>query len=160
MMKRNLLVATEFETVMYCYRSFSMNVLATPKNFILQRFMDTEFDMFRVINREDSDKLELRSNVHGSTYIDKKQIRDSFELNRNFVIHLINSDIKIVIPKPNFEWLFGTGREENKWTPTKSELGHTLLEFNDNFKSKFTVDKISYVQHPRIRHMDECYPLT
>lgn len=152
-MKRNILVASEFEMVQDCYRSFSINILATPKNFIIRHFIESEYNTFRVINREDSDMIELRSHVLGSSYVDKKSMRAAFDLNKHFVMVLKNSNHKIVIPKPNLEWLFGTGREDIKWNPVYEKMGQFNLEFEDDFKSTFIMSQLAYFKHPRVQDM-------
>jgi hypothetical protein len=157
-MKRNILVASEFELVHDCYRSFSINILATPKNFVIRHFIDSEYNTFRVINREDSDMIELRSHVGGSTYVDKQSIRAAFDLNKHFVMVLKNSNHKIVIPKPNLEWLFGTGREDIKWNPVYEKMGQFNLEFEDKFESTFTLSQLAYFQHPRVQDMADVFP--
>lgn len=157
-MKYDLTVASEFEIVHDCYRSFSIDILAMPKNFIFRTFFESEFNAFRVINREDSELIELRSPRLGSTYIEKKELKSALDLNKPIVMFLKNSKIKVVIPKPNFEWLFSTGREDIKWNPVASEYGHFMLEFDDKFDRQFTVSQIAYYKHPRVQDMADVSP--
>lgn len=157
-MKRNILIVSEFEVVHDCYRSFSISLLATPKNFVIRHFIDSEYNAFRVINREDSDMIELRSHTLGSTYVDKKSLKSAFDFNKHIVMSLKNSQHKIVIPKPNLEWLFSTGREDIKWNPVYEKLGQFDLEFNDKFESSFTMAELTYFQHPRINDMADVFP--
>lgn len=153
-MKRNILCVTEFETVENCYRSFSIDLLATPKNFFIRQILGSDYNTFRVINREDSDMIELRSPTLGSSYIDKKSLRVAFDLNKHIVMSLKNSKHKVVIPKPNLEWLFSTGREDIKWNPVYEKMGQFDLEFEDKFQSNFSMAQIAYVKHPQINYMD------
>lgn len=157
-MKCNLTVATEFEFVHDCYRSFSIDILATPKNFIFRTFIEAEINMFRIINREDSDKIELRSHKAESTYIDKQELKTALSLNKPIVMLLKNSNLKVVIPKPNFEWLFSTGREDIKWNPVPSKHGYMNLEFNDTFDRKITADQITYFKHKHVQDMADVFP--
>jgi hypothetical protein len=157
-MKRNILIVSEFEMVENCYRSFSISLLATPKNFVIKNFIDSEYNTFRVINREDSDMIELRSHASGSTYIDKKALRVAFDLNKHIVMALKNSKHKIVIPKPNLEWLFSTGREDIKWNPVFEKMGQFDLEFEDKFESTFRMSQLAYFQHPRINDLADVSP--
>ena len=153
-MKRNILIVSEFEVVHDCYRSFSISLLATPKNFVIRHFIDSEYNAFRVINREDSDMIELRSPTLVSSYIDKKSLRVAFDLNKHIVMALKNSKHKVVIPKPNLEWLFSTGREDVKWNPVYEKMGQFDLEFEDKFQTNFSMAQIAYVKHPQINYMD------
>lgn len=157
-MMRDILCVTEFETVENCYRSFSIDLLATPKNFLLRHFIGSEYNTFRVINREDSDMIELRSPTLVSSYIDKKSLRVAFDLNKHIVMALKNSKHKVVIPKPNLEWLFSTGREDVKWNPVYEKMGQFDLEFEDKFQSNFSMAQIAYVKHPRINDMADVFP--
>lgn len=157
-MKCDIIAATEFEFVHDCYRSFSFDILATPQNFLFRKFFESELNMFRVINRDDSDEIELRSHVGDSVYIDKKALKKDFESGKNFVMLLKNSGIKIVIPTPNFEWLFNTGRESIRWNPVKSQSGHTFLEFNDKFDKSFSVVNIAYHTHSEVNDMADVFP--
>lgn len=162
-MKRDLLFTSEFQFAPDAYRAFSVNLLATPRNFILRKLIDSQFSGFRVINHVKSDKIEIRSStmrqgVEDSIYLDKESVKNSLALSRNFVVVLNNSKLKIPIPRYNFDWLFETGRENAKWSPAPSEHGNIFFNVEDDFTGKFNIKDIAYYKHELVNDMSDISP--
>jgi len=162
-MKRDLLFTSEFQYSPNAYRAFSVNLLATPRNFIFKRLFDSQFTGFRVINHVKSDKIEIRSDAFSlgdfkTVYLDKAAIKAHLDLSRNFIVVLNNSKLKIPIPRYNFDWLFETGLENAKWSPQASEHGNIFFNIDDEFTGQFNIKDIAYYKHKLVNDISDLSP--